>query len=195
MEGQIDYQPVIERMLSGNKQAYGDLYELTIQDVYRTVHFLIEDKSDADDLVQDIYIQVWKSIGKYKSDRQFKPWLMGIVMKQVKAYRRKRWMSYRVVKKVQELEQVTVLDFSNEIVNKITNQQLVHLVNELPYKLKQVIILRYLNGYSQEEVATILEIPLGTVKSRINSALKKLRAKGSNKKFSFRESEEIINES
>ncbi len=182
-------------MLSGNKQAYGDLYELTIQDVYRTVHFLIEDKSDADDLVQDIYIQVWKSIGKYKSDRQFKPWLMGIVMKQVKAYRRKRWMSYRVVKKVQELEQVTVLDFSNEIVNKITNQQLVHLVNELPYKLKQVIILRYLNGYSQEEVATILEIPLGTVKSRINSALKKLRAKGSNKKFSFRESEEIINES
>lgn len=104
-------------------------------------------------------------------------------------------MRYRIVKKAEEIEQVNVLDFSNEIVNKITNQQLVDLVNDLPYKLKQTIILRYLNGYSQEEVATILEIPIGTVKSRINTALKKLRAKGKNKKFSFRESEECINES
>lgn len=182
-------------MLTGNKQAYGDLYELTIKDIYKTVHFLLEDKSDVDDLVQDIYIQVFKSIKKYNSDRQFKPWLMGIVVKQVKAYRRKIWMRYRIVKKAEGIEQANILDFSNEIVNKITNQQLVHLVNELPYKLKQAIILRYLNGYSQEEVATILEIPLGTVKSRINSALKKLRAKGINKKFSFRESEECINES
>ncbi len=47
----------------------------------------------------------------------------------------------------------------------------------LPYKLKQVIILRYLHDYSQEEVANILDIPVGTVKSRIYAALKKLRQK------------------
>lgn len=89
-------------MLTGNKQAYGDIYELTIQDVFKTVHFLLEDKSDVDDLVQDIYIQVFKSIRKYDSDRQFKPWLMGFVVKQVKAYRRKIWMRYRIVKKAEE---------------------------------------------------------------------------------------------
>ncbi|MEJ9371380.1 sigma-70 family RNA polymerase sigma factor, partial [Schinkia azotoformans] len=55
---------------------------------------------------------------------------------------------------------------------------------ELPYKLKQVIILRYLNDYSQEEVAKILEIPIGTVKSRINAALKKLREKVKNRNIS-----------
>ncbi|MRU04757.1 sigma-70 family RNA polymerase sigma factor, partial [Bacillus anthracis] len=48
---------------------------------------------------------------------------------------------------------------------------------KLPYKLKQVIILRYLHDYSQEEVAQILHIPIGTVKSRIHAALKKLRQK------------------
>lgn len=138
-------------------------------------------------MVQEIYIQVFKSIEKYDCNRQFKPWIMGIVVKQVKAYRRKVWMRYRIVKKAEEMDQSTVLDFSNEIIEKITNKQLVHLVNDLPFKLKQVIILRYLNGYSQEEVSTILEIPIGTVKSRINSALQKLRSKGNNKKFIIKE--------
>ncbi|GMB10143.1 RNA polymerase sigma-70 factor (ECF subfamily) [Thermolongibacillus altinsuensis] len=192
MDDQNEYNQLIELILSGNKQAYGELYEKTIQDVYKTVHFLIEDKDDVDDLVQDIYIQVYKSLRKYDRDRQFKPWLMGIVIKQAQAYRRKRWVRLRIAKKAEEYEQATVLDFSNDIIDKITNQQLVNLVNELPYKLKQVIILRYLNGYSQEEVARILEIPLGTVKSRIHSALNKLRVKGKNKNFSFKESEECI---
>ncbi|MNI95983.1 ECF RNA polymerase sigma factor SigW [compost metagenome] len=50
-------------------------------------------------------------------------------------------------------------------------------MNRLPFKLKQVIILHYLQEYSQEEIAAILEIPLGTVKSRIHAALQKLRQK------------------
>lgn len=178
MEQQMDFNQIIKLILSGNQQAYGELYDRTIQDVYKPVHFLIEEKADVDDLVQDIYIQVFKSLKVYKSDRSFKPWLMGIVMKEIQAYRRKRWMRFRIVKKASEYESGTVIDFSNDIVDKITNQQLINLVNELPYKLKQVIILRYLNEYSQEEVAKILEIPLGTVKSRIHAALKKLRVKG-----------------
>ncbi|MNY71690.1 RNA polymerase sigma-E factor [compost metagenome] len=50
-------------------------------------------------------------------------------------------------------------------------------VKSLPYKLRQVIVLHYLQEYSQEEAAAILGIPLGTVKSRIHAALQKLRRK------------------
>lgn len=56
-------------------------------------------------------------------------------------------------------------------------------MDELPYKLKQVVILRYLNDYTQDEISAILEVPIGTVKSRINAALTKLRTKGKNKKI------------
>lgn len=183
MEYNIDYNKIIELILSGNNQAFSELYDKTIHYVYKNVHFLIDEKADVDDLVQDIYIQVFKSLKNYDFERQFKPWLMGIVIKHIKGYRRKRWMRIRITKKVEEYEKVADLDFSSEIIDKITNQQLVNLVNELPYKLKQVIILRYLNEHSQEEVAKILEIPLGTVKSRINAALNKLREKDKNIRF------------
>ena len=183
MENPNDYHPLIDRILSGEKQAYSELYEKTIHPVYKTASFLIEDRADVDDLVQEIYIQVFKSLKKYDKHRPFKSWLMGIVMKQIQSYRRKRWMHLRIVKKTEAFKQTAVLDFSNEIVDKLTNQQLVELVNQLPYKLQQVIILRYLNDFSQDEIARILEIPLGTVKSRINAALNKLRADERGKKL------------
>lgn len=167
----------------GDKEACGELYEKTIQDVFKTVHFLVEEKTDVDDLVQDIYIQVFKSIKKFDVERKFKPWLMGIVLKQINAYRRKKWMIFRTVKKVEEFKEEKELDFSTEVIEKITNKQLVKLVDELPYKLKQVVILRYLNDYTQDEISAILEVPIGTVKSRINAALTKLRTKGKNKKI------------
>ncbi|WP_264740630.1 sigma-70 family RNA polymerase sigma factor [Cytobacillus firmus] len=183
MEDKEGYNHIIELILSGNQQAYSQLYDKTIHYVYKNVYFLIDDKADVDDLVQDIYIQVFKSLGKFDFERQFKPWLMGIVITQIKGYRRKRWMSTRIIKKAEENKKDYELDFSNQIIEKITNQELVNLVNELPYKLKQVIILRYLNDYSQEEVAQIIRIPIGTVKSRINSALTKLRKKNNNVSF------------
>ncbi len=80
-------------------------------------------------------------------------------------------------KKQKSKESQCKLIFSNDVVSKISNQKLIELIHKLPYKLKQVIILRYLHDYSQEEVAQILHIPIGTVKSRIHAALKKLRQK------------------
>ena len=80
-------------------------------------------------------------------------------------------------KKAEEQRKPVQSDFSNDVVSKISNRKLIELIHKLPYKLKQVIILRYLHDYSQEEVAEILHIPIGTVKSRIHSALKKLRQK------------------
>ncbi|SIR41885.1 RNA polymerase sigma-70 factor, ECF subfamily [Paenibacillus macquariensis] len=71
-------------------------------------------------------------------------------------------------------------DFTHEVVDKLSNHSLLMNVEHLPYKLKQVVILHYLSEYSQEEVANILRIPLGTVKSRIHAALQKLRHKQKN---------------
>ncbi|MGE7663941.1 sigma-70 family RNA polymerase sigma factor [Peribacillus sp. NPDC097197] len=175
---QTDLLNTINRFLNGETQAYNDLYERTIQTVYKNVHFLIDEKSEVDDVVQDVYIQIYKSLRKYDRERPFKPWLTGIVVKTIQTYRRKRWMRLRISKKVEETKQVAIPDFSNDIVEKISNRHLVDLVNQLPYKLKQVVILRYLNDYSQEEVARILDIPIGTVKSRIHASLKKLNAHG-----------------
>ncbi|HDX9653180.1 MULTISPECIES: sigma-70 family RNA polymerase sigma factor [Bacillus] len=177
MKDETLYTNLIQLTLSGNKEAYGELYDKTIQEVYKTAHFLIGDKTDVDDVVQEIYIQLYESLRKYDSEKPFRPWLIGLAIKQIHSYRRKRWMRLRIIKKAEEQRKPVQIDFSNDIVSKISNKKLIELIHKLPYKLKQVIILRYLHDYSQEEVAHILHIPIGTVKSRIHAALKKLRQK------------------
>ncbi|PEP48250.1 RNA polymerase subunit sigma [Bacillus wiedmannii] len=177
MKDETLYTNLIQLTLSGNKEAYGELYDKTIQEVYKTAHFLIGDKTDVDDVVQEIYIQLYESLRKYDSEKPFRPWIIGLAIKQIHSYRRKRWMRLRIIKKAEEQRKPVQIDFSNDIVSKISNKKLIELIHKLPYKLKQVIMLRYLHDYSQEEVAHILHIPIGTVKSRIHAALKKLRQK------------------
>ncbi len=84
MEEEIDYYHLIERTLSGNQEAYSELYDITIQDVYKTAHFLIEEKTDVDDVVQEIYIQLYQSLSKYNREKPFKPWLIGLAIRQMK---------------------------------------------------------------------------------------------------------------
>lgn len=187
MEDELEMNQLIDKILSGNKEMFGELYEKTIKDVYKTIHFLLEEKTNVDDVVQETYLQVYKYLSKFDRNRTFKPWITGIAIKQIHTYRRKRWMLLRIIKKARVNVQVPVMDTTNKIIDKISNDKLVDLVNQLPYKLKVVVILHYLNEHSQEDVAKILDIPLGTVKSRINASLKKLRQKGNDHNIFFGE--------
>lgn len=177
MNHPTEYASLITLTLAGSRDAFGELYEATIKDVYKTVYFLVKEQSDAEDVIQEIYIQVYRSLEKFDVNRPFRPWLMGVVIRQIQAHRRKSWTYVRIIKKAEQIEHAVVYDFSNEVVNKVSNRSLLACVDRLPYKLKIVIILHYLNDYTQEEIAAILEIPLGTVKSRIHAALQKMRKK------------------
>ncbi|AIQ67327.1 sigma-70 family RNA polymerase sigma factor [Paenibacillus graminis] len=177
MEAQNEYSQLITRTLAGSREAYGELYEATIRDVYRTVRFLVSEPSDADDVVQDIYLELHRSLAQYDEARAFRPWLMGLVLRQVQAYRRKGWRQLRISKKAQQTCEIQDADFAGEVIDRLSSRMLMDKVKSLPYKLRQVIVLHYLQEYSQEEAAAILGIPLGTVKSRIHAALQKLRRK------------------
>lgn len=180
MKHPIEYSQLIALTLAGSREAFSEIYETTIRDVYQTVHFLVRDSSEVDDIVQEIYIQVHRSLEQFDTNRPFKPWLMGVAMRQIHAYRRKRWTHLRILKKAEQVNEVMESDFTSEVVDRLSNRRLLASVERLPFKLKQVIILHYLNEYSQEESAAILGIPLGTVKSRIHAALHKLRQKPEN---------------
>ncbi|WP_379154862.1 sigma-70 family RNA polymerase sigma factor [Paenibacillus sp. sgz5001063] len=177
MEDQTEYSQLIARTLAGSREAYGELYEATVREVYRIVRFLISEPSDADDVVQDIYLELHRSLKQYDGARAFRPWLIGLVMRQVQAYRRKGWRQLRITRKAEHTSQVLDADFTGEVIDRLSSRMLMDKVNSLPYKLRQVIVLHYLQEYSQEEAAVILGIPLGTVKSRIHAALQKLRRK------------------
>ena len=175
MENADEQSQLLKQAALGSREAFAQLYEHTITHVSQTVHFLVDDPSAREDVIQEVYIQLYRSLAKFDQIRPFRPWLTGIIIRQASSHRRKRWMLFRLAsKKARQVETIQP-DFSNELLERLDNKVLLGQIEQLPYKLKQVIILRYLNEYSQEEVAQILEIPVGTVKSRINAALQKLR--------------------
>lgn len=99
MEKEAEYDHLIQLTLSGNQAAYGELYDKTIEAVYKTVHFLLEEKSDVDDVVQEIYMQLYQSLSQFDQERPFRPWLMGLAVRQIHSYRRRRWIRLRIVKR------------------------------------------------------------------------------------------------
>ncbi|PYE43218.1 sigma-70 family RNA polymerase sigma factor [Paenibacillus barcinonensis] len=177
MSVENDYIRLVRLILAGHHEAYGELYEKTVPNVYRTVRFLVRDAADAEDLVQEIYIQAYRSLARYDTGRAFGPWLMGVSMRQIKSYRRRKRMQFQFKQRIEQMntDTCTEVDFSSGLIHRLANRHLLEQVQRLPYKLQQVVTLHYLNEYTQEEVADILKISLGTVKSRIHAALTKLR--------------------
>ncbi|PFK47700.1 RNA polymerase subunit sigma [Bacillus cereus] len=172
---EIELKEWLQRMASGDQQAFQIIYEFTCKDIYKTVVFLVGDKQDIDDIVNEVYIQMWKSVASYDMNRPFRFWLHGLVVKQVQDWRRKSWRRFRVFEKKKMYEQDHSYIMDEDVLHKETRSELVELVQELSYKHREVVIMRYFHEYSLDEIATLLHIPVGTVKSRLHMALKRLR--------------------
>lgn len=166
----------IRRFVAGDPSRFEEIYNRTIRRVYRTAYFLSNRGTDVEDIVQDVYVELFKCLHKYDCSRPFYPWLSGVIVRQASAHKRKRWKMGRTVVKIGALVAESAGDFSVEVVNVVAAKELLVQIDKLTEKLRQVVILRYYNEHTQEEIADILGIPLGMVKSRINSALAMLRS-------------------
>ncbi|MCI1696363.1 sigma-70 family RNA polymerase sigma factor [Aneurinibacillus aneurinilyticus] len=182
-----ELQNIISRAVAGDKVAFSMLYDCTIRNVSGTVRFLLDDKAGFEDVVQEIYIEVYKSLPKFDLGRSFHSWVIGIAIRQVNSYRRKTWRLFRLLEKNRQYEtQGIEPDFAANVADRLDSRELVEQIDRLPYKYRQVIVLRYLHEYSQEEIARVLGIPIGTVKSRIHTALRKLKGGRSAEEYFLR---------
>jgi RNA polymerase sigma-70 factor, ECF subfamily len=166
----------LQRLVTGDEEAFEVVYAHTKNDVYRTVAFLVYDPQDIHEIVNEIYVKLWKSVHTYDPERQFRFWLHGLIVKQVQDWKRKIWRRLRLVDRQQTLEiEEPMPETESHVLQDETRQELLATVKQLSYKLRVVILLRYYHSYSLEEIATMLNIPVGTVKSRHHLALKELR--------------------
>lgn len=166
----------IRKMIKGDQQAFQIIYEHTRDHVYRTVTFLVSNQQDVSDIVSEVYIELFKSLPNYDYNQSFRSWLNGLIIRQVSHWKRKEWRKLRLFERRKLLElEVPNQKYEDKLVRDENDQELTSCVKRLPYKLRVVIILRYYQDHSMEEIATLLNIPVGTVKSRHHNALKKLR--------------------
>ncbi|OMF38381.1 hypothetical protein BK133_02340 [Paenibacillus sp. FSL H8-0548] len=171
-------------LLQDDPEAFRVVYEKTADHIYRTVYYLATNKSEVNDIVSEIYISMLHALPKYDHNRPFRAWLNGLIINQVNHWNRKGWQRLRLFTRNKQLQITPNWKKPDEIaIEAEQKNNILQLVNGLSAKLREVIVLRYYQDCSFEEIASTLEIPLGTAKSRHHEAIKKLRNRTVNSQF------------
>jgi RNA polymerase sigma-70 factor (ECF subfamily) len=156
-----------------------------IDSMYNFAYKLTLDEEDAKDLVQDTYLKAFRFISSFQQGTNAKAWLFRILKNSfINDYRRKSKQPAKV--DYQEVEQVynsedadytMTVDLRSETVRNKIGDEVSNALNSLPVDFRIVIILCDLEGFTYEEMAKILDIPIGTVRSRLHRARNLLKEK------------------
>ncbi len=154
-----------------------------VQTVYRFCYGYLHDRAEADDATQEVFVKVWRNLGKFDTARLFKPWLFKVARNTcLDSLRKKRDLTFsdmesgsgeesfaENVADVQPLPEVSAE-------NSLFAQKLGSAVGKLSPKYAQVVVLRHEQGLSFREIALTTRKPVNTVKSLYHRALSRLQA-------------------
>lgn len=166
----------LDRLLDGDLEAFEVIYGMTKKKVYGTVVLLVSNKQDVNDIVSEIYMQLWKALPSYDRSLPFMFWLNGIVLNQVNNWRRQIWRRFRLSERNEQLhEEISPVMPDELLVKNERQEEMLQLIHRLPFKMRSVVLYRYYYDYTYEEIAELLGIPVGTVKSRNHKAIEQMR--------------------
>jgi RNA polymerase sigma-70 factor (ECF subfamily) len=161
---------------SGDMVAFEEIYKRHHRRVYSICLRMLQNASEAEDLTQDVFIQLYRKIGSFRGDSAFTTWLHRMTVNQVLMHFRKRTVKYEKVTDEGETPDQIVTGTVNpgkmQIVDKIA---LEHAIGQLPDGYKNVFVLHDVEGFEHEEVARILGCSVGTSKSQLHKARLKLQ--------------------
>jgi RNA polymerase sigma-70 factor (ECF subfamily) len=143
------------------------------RDLFRTASRLLGDRERAEDVLQEVYLQAWKSYDRFEAGTNIRAWLYKILFNSVHHYRRK-WFNSRVIKDGEELLE-TVVAAPAPVAESLTDKDILAALDRIPIEYKGVILLADVEEFSYKEISQVLEIPMGTVMSRLSRARRLLR--------------------
>lgn len=144
-----------------------------MDDLYRTAASMLRNQTEAEDAVQEAYLQAWKSFHRFTSGTNCRAWLFRILF-HVVAHQRRKWYSRFVSTERGELEQTTV--YSAPTPEELTDEDILSAVRKIPQHYAEVLLLADVHEFSYREVQETLGIPIGTVMSRLSRGRQALRA-------------------
>lgn len=145
-----------------------------IDDLYRTAKRLTRNETEADDLVQETYMQAWKSFGQYELGTNCRAWLYKILFNKYDHHRRKQYTQSKYFQEADEL--VFELSAATQPIPEfLTDREIISALDKLPEHYRSVVLLADVHEFDYKEVAQILDIPMGTVMSRLNRARTQLK--------------------
>lgn len=170
---------------AGDHRAFEMLYSQHHRRVYSLCLRMLRNQDEAEDVTQEVFLQVYRKINSFRGNSAFTTWLHRLTINMVLMYLRRKQRGHRqeetleaeqVVHPLEDQKQLDHGDFAIEAVD------LENAINELPNGYRQIFILHDIEGYEHNEISQLLGISVGTAKSQLHKARLKLRQtlRGSN---------------
>ncbi len=177
---------LVAKAQRGDKRAFGLLVEKYQRKLSRLVARMVRDQSEVEDVVQESFIKAYRALPNFRGDSAFYTWLYRIGINTAKNYlvsigRKPSAQSSIEIDDAEYFEDGNELRTQETPETTLMTKQIAQTVNDtvmtLPEELKTAITLREIEGLSYEEIATIMQCPIGTVRSRIFRARETIAAK------------------
>ena len=168
----------VQAAVGGDKGAFGKLVERYQDRVFNTLVRLLGNRDDARDIVQDAFVQAFVKLDSFRGDAKFYTWLYRIAMNLALSHRRRRRPTASLdaakenIGEEPESQQPTA---AQELIERERAEQLQQALLQLNDGHRQILVLRELEGFSYEAISEILELPVGTVRSRLFRARLQLK--------------------
>lgn len=171
-------QDLITQLQDGHLEALGEIYDRYNPLVYRTALAITGDQEAANDLLQDVFLRLYRFAHHVDAQRPLEPWLyrMTANLSYTWVKRSRRWF-----KPIEDLSE-WLAGIGKNVPDESTErnddwEQVQRAVTQLPVSQRVVVVLYYLNDLSLQDIAVILDVPVGTVKSRLHYGRQALRKK------------------
>ncbi len=169
-----DIEKLVDRAIDGDGDAFGRLYDLHVDRVYRHIYYRVSNTADAEDLTQQVFIKAWQAISRYKKTASlFLAWLIKIshnlVIDFYRAKKSETYIDFDIVATKPESD-------PEHMVEACFNQQeLRRAILELHGDQSQVILMRFIEDFSYEEIAASLGKSVGAVRVILHRGLARLK--------------------
>ena len=177
----ITDEELISKFQDGDEYAYEEIVRRYKDPLLNFVFRFVGDLVEAEDIVQDTFYRVYKNKHYYKEVAKFSTWIYTIAsnLSKTELRRRRRRKLFSIHDETGSEKEYELPDLSknpeHKVNSAITEKIIQKAISNLPSKFRQVIILRDIQEFSYEEIASIIKVPLGTVKSRVNRARLRLQ--------------------
>lgn len=161
------------RAAAGDGDAFGELVDRHAPQARRAARLVLGNDQDADDAAQDGFLAAWRAIDRYDRSRPFRPWLMRIVVNAARDLRRRQ-----TVRRTEELSPVLAAGSASperETERALLRERLAGALGELPERQRLAVTMFDAEGFAHSEIAEVLGIPEGTVRSDVFHARRALR--------------------
>ena len=168
---------LVGQIADRDREAFDQFYDRFASLVYSLAMRMLRVSSDAEDVLQEVFVQVWNQASRYNSERgNPEAWLINIARSRaIDKLRSRRRMGESFVSLEDSLQTRLTADVGSPVVETEEKLTVTGVLANLPESQRRVLELAYFEDLSQTEIAARLEEPLGTIKTRMRSGLKLLR--------------------